>query len=374
MKKIFILPILSLFVTNLQAETAYISSDGSGSGYSESNPASIFRLNTLLNDTSIDVIELQAGTYKQDDALFINTGNHPVEVIGTERVVFTSDFNYYSGGNSGFVIARSNLTFKNIAFLNTRHCFRFKNNEVSNIVIDDISANNTMSCIEIDYNATESISNISINKLKSLGYYKAGIRINGQNTKNINITNSIIDGLAMSSDLERSCYITGVSISGPVSDILIDNLSISNNIGRIENCGSYQQGDGIMINADAKDILIKNTIISNSKDADLDIKGQNVTLERITSSGGKEARYNLKLWNNEFTCTECYINPANESAIQAINAQVKMVNSTIKVDETSRLCDMRNYSIDNASVDFYSSKFSYYGNLSFKPSQLSSCE
>jgi len=375
MKK-FILINSVLLLTSFasQAQTAYISTVGSGNGYSENSPASIYQLNNLLADPLIDRVELQPGLYKQTDALFLSNGDHPVEVVGSQRATFTSNFNYYSGSNSGIVIARSNITFKNISFLNTRHCFRIKSNNVNNISLEEITANNTMSCVEIDYNATKAISDISINNLTSLGYYKAGIRINGTNTSNISITNSVFDGLASSLDSERSCYISGISIAGLAKDILIDKVSIANNIGGIENCGSYQQGDGIMINTGTNNIVIKNTIISNSKDADLDIKGENVTLENITSTSGKEARYNFKLWNNNFTCTDCYISSANSSAIQAINAQVTFVNSTFRINENSHLCDMVNYNIEDATVDFKRSNFSYYGDLTFQPHQLSECE
>jgi hypothetical protein len=374
--KIFILVNSILLFASLtsHAQTAYISTNGNGNGYSNNAAASISQLNNLLADPLINRIELQPGLYKQTDALYLNNGDHPIEIIGIQRATFTSNFNYYSGSNSGIVIARSNITFKNISFLNTRHCFRIKSNTVNNITLEDITANNTMSCVEIDYNATKVISDISINNLTSLGYYKAGVRINGTKTRNISITNSVFDGLTSSLDLERSCYISGISIAGLAKNILIDNVSIANNIGGIENCGSYQQGDGIMINTGTSNIAIKNTIISNSRDADLDIKGENVTLENITSSSGKEARYNFKLWNNNYTCTNCYINSANASAIQAINAQVTFVDSTFKVSEDSHLCDMRNYNVNNATVDFESSNFSYYGDLTFKPHQLSECD
>ncbi|KYL34310.1 hypothetical protein A2I98_12245 [Pseudoalteromonas agarivorans] len=375
MKKSILINTALLFSSFLtQAQTAYISNSGSGNGYSINSPAPLSQLNNLLADTVIDRIELQPGLYKQTDALYLSSGEHPIEVVGLDRATFTSNFNYYSGSNSGIVISRSNIKFKNISFLNTRHCFRIKSNDVSNVRLEDISANNTMSCVEIDYNATKNITDISINNLKSIGYYKAGVRINGTNTSGVSITNSVFDGLTSTSDLERSCYISGISIAGLARNILIDNVSIANNIGRIDNCGSYQQGDGIMINTGTSDIVIKNTIISNSKDADLDIKGENVTLENITSTSGKEARYNFKLWNNSFTCNDCYISSANNSAIQAINAQVTFTNSTFKVKEDSRLCDMRNYNVENATVDFKTSNFSYYGDLSFKPHQLAECE
>ncbi|WP_024612044.1 hypothetical protein [Pseudoalteromonas sp. TB64] len=364
--------LLTSFIS--QAQTAYISNVGGGNGYSNNDPASIEQLNNLLEDPLIDRIELQSGIYKQTDALYLYKGEHPVEIVGLNKVTLSSNYNYYSGSNSGIVIGRSNISFENISFLNTRHCFRIKSTNVNNINLESITANNTMSCIEIDNNATESISDISINNLQSLGYYKAGVRINGTNTSNISITNSVFDGLASSDDSERSCYISGISIAGLAKDILIDKVSIANNIGGIENCGSYQQGDGIMINTGTSNIIIKNTIISNSKDADLDIKGENVTLENITSTSGKEARYNFKLWNNNFTCTDCYVSSANDSAIQAINAQVTFVNSTFKVNEDSHLCDMRNYNVDDATVDFKSSNFSYYGDLTFQPHQLSECE
>lgn len=375
MKK-FILINSAFFLTSFfaHAQTAYVSTTGSGNGYSLNSPAPLSQLNSLLADTAIDRIELQPGLYKQTDALYLSNGEHPIEIVGLNRTTFTSNFNYYSGSNSGIVISRSNVKFKNISFLNTRHCFRIKSNDVNNVSLENISANNTMSCVEIDYNATKNITNISINNLKSIGYYKAGVRINGTNTSGVSITNSVFDGLTSTSDLERSCYISGISIAGLAKNILIDNVSIANNIGRIENCDSYQQGDGIMINTGTSDIVIKNTIISNSKDADLDIKGENVILENITSTSGKEARYNFKLWNNSFTCTNCYISSANNSAIQAINAQVTFINSTFKVKEDSHLCDMRNYHVEDSTVDFKTSNFSYYGDIDFRPHQLAECE
>nr|WP_158001030.1 hypothetical protein [Pseudoalteromonas sp. TB13] len=374
-KLVSVIGLSSLFFsTALLAQTAFISSDGTGTGYQQTSPAPLSRLNTLLSDIQIDKIELKSGIYKQTNALYLNSGSHPVEVIADGRVIISSDYNFYSGGNSGFVLLRGNISFKNISFLNTRYCFRFKNTPVSNVTVNNIKAFNTMSCIDFDSNISHPVSNIKINNLKSIGYYKAGIRINGVNTTDIEILNSTFDGSNAVNDIERSCHIAGISISGTAKDVVIDNVVISNNIGGIENCGSYQQGDGIVINSGVKDVKISNAIISNSRDADLDLKGENITLKNITSSAGKEARYNLKLWNNNYTCDNCYINAANSSVIQAIDAKVTLVNSTLKLNEVNKLCDLINRKANDTQVNFSRSNFSYFGDISFVPPQLSDCQ
>lgn len=368
--------ILTMFTLSghTSAQTAYISNNGSGSGYSINQPASIYDINNLLSDTRLDTIKLQPGIYKQTDALYITQGTHPVEIIGEQGVIFSSNYNYAPGDNSGIVVARSNLSFKNMNFLNTRYCFRFKDISVQNILIESITAHNTMSCIDFDSNITANVSNILINDIKSLGYHKAGVRVNGRTPNNISITNSVFDGLASSNETERSCHIAGIIISGATRDILIQNVSIANNIGGVDNCGSYQQGDGIVINADVKNVSIINTVVSNSKDADFDLKGENTTLQNITSSSGKEARYNLKLWNNEYTCTNCYINSANVNAVQAIDSQVTFMGSTFKVKEDSKLCDLRNYNRSDTQIKFSNSQYSLNGDLSFIPKQVINCE
>lgn len=377
MKKIncFILS-LSVFVASFlaSAQTAFISPDGTGSGYDEKAPAQLTQLNTLLSDSNIDKIQLLPGVYTQTNALYLISGTHPVEVIASSRVVISSDYNFYSGGNSGIVLLRSNISFENITFLNTRYCFRFKNIQLSNVTINNIKAFNTMSCIDFDSNITQPISNININNLNALGYYKAGIRINGTLTSGVTVTNTTLDGSAASKDIERSCHIAGISISGTVKDTILDNIAVSNNIGGIENCGSYQQGDGIIINSEVENVIISNTVISNSRDADLDLKGKNIILKNITSSAGKETRYNFKLWGNDFNCDNCYINAASSSAIQAIDAKVTLIDSTLKLNEESKLCDLINRKETNTKVHFLSSNFSYYGDISFTPPQISQCE
>ncbi|WP_404339925.1 hypothetical protein [Pseudoalteromonas mariniglutinosa] len=365
---------LLLVVDHSLANTAYVSADGNGNGNTIDSPASINMLNNLLSDPDISTIHLLSGTYKQNDTLFIEHGDHHVNIIGEDEVIFSSNYNYSPGGSSGLIVARSNISFKNINFLNTRYCFRFKNFNVENVHIDNITAHNTMSCIDFDSNITEKVSNITINNLKSLGYHKAGIRINGSSPENITIKNSVFDGLASSNDAERSCHITGISISGSTKNIFIQDVSIANNIGGLENCGSYQQGDGIVINSEAKNVSILNTIVANSKDADFDIKGENTTLVGITSSSGKEARYNLKLWNNNFTCTNCYVNAANQQAVQAIDAQVQFIDSTFKIKDNSELCDLRNYTNAISKISFIRSQFSYQGDLTSIPSKMTGCE
>ena len=119
-----------------------------------------------------------------------------------------------------------------------------------------------------------------------------------------------------------------------------------------------------------KNVSIINTVVSNSKDADFDLKGENTTLQNITSSSGKEARYNLKLWNNEYTCTNCYINSANVNAVQAIDSQVTFMGSTFKVKESSKLCDLRNYNRSDTRIKFSNSQYSLNGDLSYIPFSL----
>ncbi len=377
MKKIncFILCLLVLSV-NLSAfaQTAYISPNGTGSGYYKNSPAQLAQLNNLLSDSNIDKIQLLAGVYTQTNALYLSSGTHPVEVYASNRVVISSDYNFYSGSNSGIVILRSNISFENITFLNTRYCFRFKNIQLSNVTINNIKAFNTMSCIDFDSNITKPVSNININNLDALGYYKAGIRINGSLTSGVTVTNTMLDGSAASKDIERSCHIAGISISGGVKDTTIENIKISNNIGGVENCGNYQQGDGIIINSEVENVIISNAVISNSRDADLDLKGKNITLRNISSSAGKETRYNFKLWGNDFICENCYVNSASSYVIQAIDAGVKLIDSTLKLNEESQLCDLINRETTSSKVSFQSSNFSYYGNIRFTPPQLSECE
>lgn len=368
-----ILLFLTLNSTLIYSQTIYIAPTGNGNGYSIDAPAHIKNINQLITDTNVDKVNILPGIYQQNDALYLNGGNHHVEVIGIGEVTFRSDFNYYSGGNSGLVIARSNISFENISFLNTRYCFRFKNNSVSNVSFDRINALNTSTCIEFDYNLDKTVTDISINELNSIGYYKSGIRINGTKTQNISITNTVIDGLSTSTEEERDCHISGLIISGQSKNISLDNISISNNIGRVNNCGSYQQGDGIIVNSGAQNISINNTTISNSRDADFDIKGLNVTLNRIKSLSGNETRYNLKLWFNSFTCDECYINAANASIIQAIGSTVRLTDSTIRIKETSKICDIR-YNDNNAStVRFENSVFLLDGKFTDISTHLEQC-
>ncbi|MCQ8876511.1 hypothetical protein NQT69_00455 [Pseudoalteromonas shioyasakiensis] len=369
----YTLPALLFSSTISVAGTGFISPNGTGNGYSIDKPASINSVNTLLSDPNLDTIKLMPGTYIQEDAIYLRGGSHDIQVIGDEQVIFSGDYNFTPEGNAGFVIARSNISFENLQFLNTRYCFRFKNYNVTNVKIDKITAHNTMSCIDFDSNITATVENIVVNNVKSLGYFKSGVRINGKTPRNISITNSIFDALASSSEETKSCHITGISVSGFVEDILIKNVTITNNIGAITNCGEYQQGDGVMVNADASNVSIVNTVVGNSKDADFDIKGKNTTLLDVTSLSGKEARYNMKLWNNDFTCKNCYIHIANINAIQAIDAKVNFMNSTFKVNDHIEICDLRNYTDAISSVTFANSHYSSYGELSIIPEHVDNC-
>ena len=235
--KNFVFILFFLGVANLSyANTVYVSSDGTGDGYDIERPANLSDLNGFLADASIANIILKSGIYYQNNYLSVSQGAHPVKISGLGNVIITSDYNSGNSGSSGFIVARSNISFDNIKFINTQYCFRFKEGSVSNVNIDRIYAHNTMSCVDFDKNDSAAFSNITINELTTLAYHKAGIRINGK-PKNISITNSKIDGLNSNIDSTKDCHITGISVSGKTRDINIENVSISNNVGGSVDCG-----------------------------------------------------------------------------------------------------------------------------------------
>lgn len=364
----------SLFITNNAiANTAYISNTGTGDGYSEEMPASLSNVNKLLSDESISKIVLKAGLYEHHDAIYILSGSTPVSIVGEGRVVLSSDYDYITGGNSGVMLARSNIKFENINFLNTRYCFRFKNNPVENIQLRNINAHNIMSCIEVDSNVSQTIRNIKIAELNVVGYYKAGMRLNGESTSDIQVHDSSFDAMESSPDEHRDCHITGISISRGVSNVAISGVNISNNIGRAAGCGSYQQGDGILINSGVDEIRITDTTISNSKDADFDIKGSNVSLTKVTSSSGTQGRYNFKLWNNDFSCIDCYVNTSQLVMTQAINSSLTFIDSTIRIREDSHICDIRDDTDTDKGIAFENTSFSLNGDINVTPKNVASC-
>lgn len=372
--KNFVFILFFLGVANLSyANTVYVSSDGTGDGYDIERPANLSDLNGFLADASIANIILKSGIYYQNNYLSVSQGSHPVKISGLGNVIITSDYNSGSGGSSGFIVARSNINFENIKFINTQYCFRFKNNTVSNVNIDRVYAHNTMSCVDFDSGISEVVSNITINELTTLAYHKSGIRINGDTPTNISITNSKIDGLDSNIDSKKDCHITGISVSGKAKDIHIENVSISNNIGGSVGCGSYQQGDGIVINSDVADVTIKNVLVSNSRDADLDIKSQSTILEEVTSLSGDNNRHNLKLWYNDFSCKNCYIKANKPNAIQAIGSRVEFVDSVFEVSDVSKLCDLRERNGIQGSIRFVGGMQLNIENLSMVNSFIPDC-
>ncbi|CAD2223183.1 exported hypothetical protein [Pseudoalteromonas sp. 3J6] len=341
MKNLIFTILFFLFVKFSYANTAYISSDGVGDGYDIERPANLSELNRILTDPNIDNITLKAGTYYQTDTLFISQGVNPVKVSGEGNVIITSDYHNGSGGSSGFIVARSNISFANINFNNTRYCFRFKNYTAENVSIEHIRAHNTMSCVEFDSGILANVSNIKINELTSIAYYKAGIRINGDTPKNITISNSRIDGSTLNLDSKKDCHVAGISVSGSTKNINIHDVSISNNIGGSSNCGTYQQGDGIVVNSEVSGLSIKNVLVSNSRDADFDIKSQHTNLEQIISLSGANNRHNLKLWYSNYSCRDCYIKASKANSIQAIGSKIEFIDSVFEVSDILKVCDLR---------------------------------
>ena len=273
---------------------------------------------------------LLAGRYYFNDGIYdlgkqvtIASSGSPIVLIGSQKAVFKgrykNDNNLNQGG--GFTLASSDVEFDHLVFRSTATCIKAATNAfVNNIVIRQLDAKDTHSCILIDRNSNVTATNWLIENISIKRYFRVGIRLSGRNVYDIKINQFLIDA---SDSAASHCFKGGIQLLKQVNNISIDNGTITNIIG---DCGQrYQQGDGI--EADDKqgapyNLSINNVVVDNSGDANFDIKAMNVVMNKVLSLSSGKTQSGFKLWNyNEYRCHACRIEGQYGKMVRLISAK-----------------------------------------------------
>jgi len=282
---------------------------GNASGVDPANAMSLTGFKTYHKSiTAPHHFHLAAGGYSipYKGTILLTSDVQPVPFIRIEGAgeTLTELFgNYTSGGprNSYFYtiihVQRPTVVIQNLKIRNADDPIfswgvdRFR---LMNVTIDTAARP-----IHLPKDVTESADTWIMSSVTVRNYHSFGLRMGGALTKNLRIVNSNFDaGTAVPHD----CWIGGIQIFGPMSNIEITNGSTKNNIG---NCaaGTYQQGDGVeMDNANfpesaeghPRDVRITGLVVENNGDGGLDLKASNVRVENVslTNSG----HYHLRNW------------------------------------------------------------------------------
>lgn len=328
--------------------TYYVAPEGSGdtSGRDEQNALRLSRLEPFVRDlkTSARIIMLP-GQYALNSTLDLvsDEPNQLVVLEGREGAVIQGNFNPHtqSGLDSGIRLLSGNVIVRNVHFRQTAFCIKaYKNATIEQVLIENIVADNTHTCISVDRDVRRPVNRWIIRNATINGYFRSGIRLAGALSEHFLVENTRIDGAAQQP--KSDCYKGGIQLLAGVSNVLVRNTSIKNNIG---DCGeAFQQGDGIEAdhsNGIPNNIRLENVVIANSGDGDLDMKAMNVTMYRVAALGGDETGFSFKLWNYDYSCDQCYATGPHGAFIQLVQARLKLTSPILTNDQPVHVCDLR---------------------------------
>lgn len=349
----------------------YASPTGTGdqNGSSEHHALPVNRLQPFVRDLTHSArIVLLPGRYALASTLDLTagSGDRVLVIEGRQGAVLTGYFDAttLSGVSSGLRLRSGNIIVRGLRFEKSGFCIKAdKNVTIDQVLIENITAEDVHTCIMVDRDVVHPVTRWIVRDARINGYYRNGIRLAGTQTRDILIENTHIDGVG--SQPKSDCHKSGIQLLAGVSDVHIRNSSVKNNVG---DCGDgYQQGDGI--EADHKDgtprnIRLENVQISNSADASLDLKADNVIMQRVVSQGGPQTRFAFKLWDyRQYECSECYAFGANVAFIQLIQASLSLKSTILSNQNPVHICDLRHGSTpgQQAEVRFDDSRV-YLGN------------
>jgi len=339
----------SLAALEAKATVYFVSpeSRGTADGSSESNALPFAKLHDLIYDvkTSTKVI-LLPGVYNLPEALALRapSANDVLVLEGRDNAVIRGNFNFntLTGTDSGLRLQSDNIIVRGLDFENVGYCIKAnRSSAVNQVLIENIEARRVHSCILVDRGSLQDVSHWIVRNSRIDGYFRVGVRLAGSKTHDIVLDNVQIDGAH--DQVKNDCFKSGIQLLDSVSNVDILNTTIANNIGA---CGDkFQQGDGIEADNTGgapNNITIDKVRISNSGDAELDLKAENVTMNEVVALGGDLTHYVFKVWNyRNYQCTNCYAYGPHIAYINVVNASISFHTSTFTSGSPVRMCDLR---------------------------------
>jgi len=220
-----------------------------------------------------------------------------------------------------FLLWRGYVTFRNFMLRNVARFIAVPNGGTpEGVVVSHVWLRDVYDGIVIDRGKQHTVRDWRIEDVSISGYVRVGIRVAGPRTQRIAISRTNIDGGG-----ERGlndCYKGGIQLLESVSDVLIENVNVGNNIGCKE--ASYQQGDGI--EADDKQgapqrIVLRHVVSTGNRDGDFDLKAKDMILEDLVADSAGISRSGFRFWIYPYTCVRCQVAGA-KAKFELINTKL----------------------------------------------------
>lgn len=220
-----------------------------------------------------------------------------------------------------FLLTRGNVTFRNFVVRNVARFIAVPNGGTpEGVVVSHVSIRDVYDGIVIDRGKRHVVRDWRIEDLDLSGYVRVGIRLAGPRTQRIAIRGAVIDGGGARA--ANDCYKAGIQLYEAVSDVTIEDVNVSNNVGCAE--APYQQGDGI--EADDKQgapqrITLRRVVSTGNRDGAFDLKAKDMTLEDLAADSAGVSRSGFRFWSYSYTCVRCRV-AGEKSGFQLNNARL----------------------------------------------------
>jgi len=351
---------LDPLVSDAAGTTQYfVSQTGSGnfSGTSAGNALPWNKLAGFINTINVPArVTILSGTYTLSRAtqlaLTDKTQSKPLlKIVGSGvNTVFVGDYTAFAdvtqpNYRSLFQISRSNLVLGNFSIHNAGSVIYVPNTATTkNVLVKNVVANDMGYGIVFFRNGSKVIDYWTIDNFHIQNYYEYGFRLNGKNTTNITIKNSVFDAGPIEK-VPHDCFVVGVEINEGPKNITISDTKVINNFGGCA-AGAYQQGDGI----EASDgpyggfpdnILLKNVTSIGNGDGSFDLKATNVTLDHPVAIISRPQHYAYRLWHYTYNLIDPTYDSSHGHDIQVMGAEIKIVQSQTPVSKLFIGCELK---------------------------------
>ena len=299
----------------------YISPNGSGSGYSLEDSASIYKLNNLISSLPPGgEVWISSGEYSVVKPIDITSGSSSkaITIKGTPSESNTSvvlvgsrDSIWSPGkkdGDSVFRIFSSNLNFVNLKFKNVGNAFRIAS-DIKGLTIEQIEATNVRRFLE-NYvsgnNKTATVKDLTVNDVKVFGFSKGVIRLK-YDSQNIIIHDVYGDSLNQIGD----DFPIGIHLEDTVHNVVHTRV-VMKNCTQQRGPTEYWNGDGFATESGTYNIRYENTTSSGNTDAGYDLKSKGTVL--INAKASKNKR-NFRVWGSSVLADVISENPKSYGGI-----------------------------------------------------------
>lgn len=302
------------------AMSAFVAPGAGGEGSSLQNPASIERIDDLIQlvgPGGTVYVLADAGEYNLRGAIRIEHGGGPgapVSIIGVkadltpQQAVFIGDRQKWErpeseagavnaeqfGGGNVFEFGRdaSHLYISNLAFQHCGRLFDFTDITLSDLTFEDIGFYNIRDGIFTTENSE--ISEVVIRRFSGVGFSKKAIRFHGR------CYNWLIEDCELDSAWQfGDRFAVGIQCYDTAHDLVVRGGYTINSLdmGTGEE-GSYWNADGMAAELGNYNLHIENHYSAGHSDGGYDLKSEGVTFLNVVAEDNKR---NYRLWGGKGT-------------------------------------------------------------------------